>query len=133
MALDLEPLLRLTVHEANSPAGAVVNELKLRILNKDRMPIGQLEQAARCGRGDLYPQSLLGRQVYWTVVGEFGHGEEALFDEYGNLEPQRGSGQITPLLRVMESSMVRQAAWPLANVWSMDPCPFRASSGLRST
>ena len=91
---------RLTVHEANSPAGAVVNELKLRILNKDRMPIGQLERAARCGRGDLYPQSLLGRQVYWTVVGEFGHGEEALFDEYGNLEPQRGSGQITPLLRV---------------------------------
>ena len=37
---------RLTVHEANSPEGAIVNELKLRILNKDRMPIGQLERAA---------------------------------------------------------------------------------------
>ena len=92
--------LRLTVHEANSPEGAVVNELKLRILNKDRMPIGQLERAALAGRGDLYPQSLLGRQVYWTALGEYDRAEEALFDEYGNLEPRRGSAQITPLLRV---------------------------------
>jgi hypothetical protein len=91
---------RLTVHEASSPAGAVVNELKLRILNKDRMPIGQLERAALAGRGDLYPQSLLGRQVYWTALGEYDHAEEALFDEYGNLEPRRESAQITPLLRV---------------------------------
>jgi hypothetical protein len=91
---------RLTVHEASSPAGAVVNELKLRILNKDRMPIGRLERAASAGRGDLYPQSLLGRQVYWTALGEIGQEEEALFDEYGDLEPRRGAGQITPLLRL---------------------------------
>ena len=91
---------RLTVHEANSPEGAVVNELKLRILNKDRMPIGRLERAAMAGRGDLYPQSLLERQVYWTVLGEVDRPEEALFDEYGNLEPRRGSGQVTPLLRL---------------------------------
>ena len=91
---------RLTLHEANSPDGAIVNELKLRILNKDRMPIGQLERAALAGRGDLYPQSLLGRQVYWTALGDFDEAEEALFDEYGNLEPQRGSGQIMPLLRL---------------------------------
>ncbi len=91
---------RLTLHEANSPEGAIVQELKLRLLNKDRMPIGQLELAARAGRGELYPQSLLGRQVYWTALGEFDQAEEALFDEYGNLEPQRGSAQLTPLLRL---------------------------------
>jgi hypothetical protein len=91
---------RLTVHEASAPEGATVNELKLRILNKDRMPIGQLERAAAAGRGDLYPQSLLGRQVYWTVLGEFDRAGEALLDEYGNLEPQRGSPQITPLVRL---------------------------------
>ena len=91
---------RLTVHEASAPDGAIVDALKLRILNKDRMPIGQLERAALSGRGDLYPQSLLGRQVYWTAVGEFNQPEEALFDEYGNLEPQRGSGQTTPMLRL---------------------------------
>ncbi len=92
--------VRLTVHETSSPDGAVVNELKLRVLNKDRMPIGQLERGARAGRSDLYPQALLGHQVYWTVVGEIGHTEEALFDEYGNLEPKARAPQITPLLRL---------------------------------
>lgn len=92
--------VRLIVHETSSPDGAVVNELKLRVLNKDRMPIGQLERGARAGRGELYPQALLGRQVYWTVVGEADHTEEALFDEYGNLEPKARAPQITPLLRL---------------------------------
>ena len=91
---------RLTVHKANSPEGAIVSELKLRILNKDRMPIGQLERAALAGRGDLYPQSLLGRQVYWTAIGESSQAEEALFDEYGALEPRRNGPQIGPLLRL---------------------------------
>ena len=92
--------LRLTVHETSAPEGAIVNELKLRILNKDRMPIGQLERAAAAGRRDLYPQSLLGRQVYWTALGQYDEAEQALLDEYGNLEPQRGSPQITPLIRL---------------------------------
>jgi hypothetical protein len=91
---------RLTVHKASAPGGAVINELKLRILNKDRMPIGQLERAAQSGRSELYPQTLLGRQVYWTALGEFDQGEQALLDEYGDLEPRRGSPQITPLVRV---------------------------------
>jgi hypothetical protein len=91
---------RLTVHKASSPKGAVINELKLRILNKDRMPIGQLERAALASRGDLYPQSLLGRQVYWTALGGVDRAEEALFDEYANLEPRRGAPQIMPLLRL---------------------------------
>ena len=107
--------LRLTVHEASSPEGAVVNELKPRLLNKDRMPFGQFERAAQAGRGDLYPQSLLGRQVYWTVVGERQRPEEALFDEYGNLEPQAEAAQITPLLRLGGVLHGRPQAKPLAN------------------
>ena len=91
---------RLTVHEASSPKGAIINEIKLRLLNKDRMPIGQLERAARAGRAELYPQSLLDRQVFWTALGEFDREEDALFDEYGNLEPRRGVGQIMGLLRL---------------------------------
>jgi hypothetical protein len=66
------------------------------------MPIGRLERAALAGRGELYPQSLLGRQVYWTVLGTFEDEEEALFDEYGNLEPARGSPQLMPLLRLTD-------------------------------
>ncbi|WNV06139.1 discoidin domain-containing protein [Candidatus Methylospira mobilis] len=92
--------LRFTLHESSAPEGAVVNELKVRILNKDRMPIGRLERAAQAGRGELYPQALLNRQVYWTALGEVGHSNEALFDEYGNIEPRIGFGQLTPLLRI---------------------------------
>ena len=92
--------LRFTLHESSVPEGAVINELKVRILNKDRMPIGRLERAAQAGRGELYPQALLNRQVYWTALGEPGHANEALFDEYGNIEAQIGFGQLTPLLRI---------------------------------
>ncbi len=92
--------LRLTLPAASDPEGAVINELKPRVLNKDRMPIGHLERAAQAARPGLYPQSLLSRQVYWTVLGEMGSAEEALFDEYGNLEPRQGAGQLMPFLRV---------------------------------
>lgn len=131
---------RFTVHKASSPEGAIVNELKLRILNKDRMPIGRLERAALSGRGDLYPQSLLGRQVYWTVLGEFDQAEEALFDEYGNLEPQHGSGQITSLLRLggalygaPGSAAIRQSlvdgSLPIPTVtWSVLDVELRATA-----
>src|SRR5262249_20252532 len=44
--------------------------------------------------------ALRGRQVYWTALGEIGHTEAALCDEYGNLEAQQGCGQLTPFLRV---------------------------------
>jgi hypothetical protein len=132
--------LRFTVHEASSPEGAVVEELKLRVLNKDRMPIGQLERAAQAARSDLYPQALLGRQVYWTVLGEIDHAEDALFDEYGNLEPRLGSGQITPLLRLNGklhgapgASAITQAlvdgALPIPSVtWSMQEMELRATA-----
>lgn len=92
--------LRFNLHEASNPRGAVVEELMLRILNKDRMPIGRLERAAQAGNGELYPQSLLGRQVYWTALGDVDQDEQGLFDEYGDLEPRPGSGQLTPLLRL---------------------------------
>ncbi len=92
--------VRLTIHAASAEQGAIVNELKLRILNKDRMPIGALERAAAKARSDLYPQGLLERQVYWTALGEYDSAEQALIDEYGDLEPRRGSPQITPLVRL---------------------------------
>jgi hypothetical protein len=135
---------RLTVHKASAPGGTVVNELKLRILNKDRMPIGRLERAAQSGRGELYPQSLLGRQVYWTALGEFDQGEQALIDEYGDLEPRRGSPQITPLVRLggalhgapgCASVKQRLAAGslPIASVeWSAEGIELRTTAFARA-
>jgi len=135
---------RLTVHKASAPDGAVVNELKLRILNKDRMPIGRLERAAQSGRGELYPQSLLGRQVYWTALGEFDQGEQALIDEYGDLEPRRGSPQITPLVRLggalngapgcaSVSHELAEGSLPIASVvWSAQDMELRTTAFAHS-
>jgi len=135
---------RLTVHKASAPDGAVVNELKLRILNKDRMPIGRLERAAQSGRGELYPQSLLGRQVYWTALGEFDQGEQALLDEYGDLEPRRGSPQITPLVRLggalhgapgcaSVSHELAEGSLPIASVvWSAQDMELRTTAFAHS-
>jgi hypothetical protein len=131
---------RLTVLKASAPSGAVVNELKVRILNKDRMPIGQLERAAQAGRGELYPQSLLGRQVYWTALGAFDQGEQALLDEYGDLEPRRGSPQITPLIRcggalhgapscASVSHQLAEGSLPIASVvWSAQDMELRTTA-----
>ena len=135
---------RLTVHQASAPGGAVVNELKLRILNKDRMPIGQLERAAQSGRGELYPQSLLGRQVYWTALGAFDQGYQALLDEYGDLEPRRGSPQITPLMRLggvlhgapgcaSVSHELAEGSLPIASVvWSAQDMELRTTAFAHS-
>jgi len=135
---------RLTVQKASATDGAVVNELKLRILNKDRMPIGQLERAALAAHGDLYPQSLLGRQVYWTALGEFDQGEQALLDEYGDLEPRRGSPQITPLVRLdgalhgapgcaSVSHELAEGALPIASVvWSVRDIELRTTAFAHS-
>ena len=101
---------RLTVLKASAPGGAVIDELKLRVLNKDRMPIGEIGAGRAERRGDLYPQSLLGRQVYWTAVGGFDHEGEALFDEFGNLEPMRGSGQMRPSCASAASCTARPQA-----------------------
>lgn len=123
--------LRFTVHRASRPEGAEIEELKLRILNKDRMPIGRLERAAAAARAELYPQALLGRQVYWTVLGETGHPEEALFDEYGNLEPRFGSGQLTPLLRLDGSLHGAPGAGDLTHALAEGALPIPAVAWSR--
>lgn len=93
--------MRLTMHQANSPKGAEIQELKLRILNKDRMPIGQLERAASQSP-DFYPKNLQHQQVYWTALGTIDRPEEALFDEYGSIEAQAGFPQLMAMVRTAE-------------------------------
>ena len=73
-------------------------------------------------------------------MGESDQTEEALFDEYGNLEPQAGSAQITPLLRLggalhgaPASAAVSQSlvdgSLPIPSVaWSMLDVELRATA-----
>ena len=127
-------IFRLTVHEASSPEGAIVNELKLRILNKDRMPIGQLERAAQ--RWARRP------------ISAIASGSSSLLDRAGRARSSRGSAlrriwQSRAATRIRADHTSAPTGWRPAwcarkrgqfvNVSSMDPCPSRVSSGLRGT
>ncbi len=53
--------------------------------------------ARRTGTG-LYPKYLMGRQTYWTPVGTGEDVTQALFNEEGMVEVDRGTFSIEPLL-----------------------------------
>lgn len=53
---------------------------------------------ARRAAPGLYPKYLLGRQTYWTPVGTGDDVTQALFNEEGLVEVDRGSFSIEPLL-----------------------------------
>jgi len=56
------------------------------------------EMIARDAPAGIYPKYLLGQQTYWTVVGVDSDGKQALFNEDGTIEPQRGGYSIEPFL-----------------------------------
>lgn len=53
---------------------------------------------ARRARPGLHPKYLLGRQTYWTPVGTGEDSTQALFDEQGMVEVDKGSWSIEPYL-----------------------------------
>src|SRR5262249_33747765 len=56
------------------------------------------EAIARDGPVGMYPKYFYGRQTYWTVVGVDGDPHEALLNEEGMLEVDKGAFSIEPFL-----------------------------------
>jgi hypothetical protein len=56
------------------------------------------EAIARDGAVGMYPKYFYGRQTYWTVVGVDGDDKEALLNEEGMLEVDKGAFSIEPFL-----------------------------------
>jgi len=56
------------------------------------------EAIARDGPGGAYPKYFYGRQTYWTVVGLDDDDREALLNEEGMLEVDKGAFSIEPFL-----------------------------------
>jgi hypothetical protein len=56
------------------------------------------EAIARDGPVGMYPKYFCGRQTYWTVVGVDGGDREALLNEEGMLEVDKGAFSIEPFL-----------------------------------
>lgn len=58
------------------------------------------ESIARNARRGFYPRYFQGEQSYWTLVGVNGDGKQALFNQDGALEVDKGSFSIEPFLFV---------------------------------
>jgi hypothetical protein len=62
-------------------------------------PTRFLESVARESPRGSWPRSLVGEQLYWTVVGVDGGSEKGLLSEDGALETGRGAFSVEPFLR----------------------------------
>lgn len=90
--------LRLTLDAPRQPGAFALRELSLRGPDEPLTPLALYKLAARKAPRGHYPLQFLDEQVYWTLVGLPGDRREALFDEYGNLEPWQGAGMLAPYL-----------------------------------
>ncbi|MFH0880338.1 MAG: discoidin domain-containing protein, partial [Lentisphaerota bacterium] len=93
-----------------------IREISLRGPDEVVTPLALYQLAAEKARPGLYPDWLRRRQVYWTVLGLPDDSRESLFDEYGNLEPQKGGGSVMPyvfstgrLLSAFDAAAVTQS------------------------
>lgn len=74
-----------------------IREVRVRDVNFATTPNEYFAAVARESRVGLYPKYFLGKQVYWTVVGDANGGEkEALVDEYGAVEVDKQGFCIEP-------------------------------------
>ena len=104
--------LRLTVLPARDTAPAIT---RLRLLSPARVmtPMKRYEIAAARANRELFPASLHGQQVYWTVVGVPAAQQKTIFDEWGNVEAFKSAPLVQPIWR---DASGRAAAAPAAQI-----------------
>ena len=90
--------VRLELQAPTGSAPPAIREISFLDERERLTETGAYEIAARKAPPGHYPQWLVKRQTYWTIVGLPADTRESLFDEYGNLEPWRGSWSLTPYL-----------------------------------
>ncbi|MFH0952954.1 MAG: discoidin domain-containing protein [Verrucomicrobiota bacterium] len=88
--------LRLDLGAGVGQKAVEIREISIRGPDETATPLSLYQVAAEKMKPGSYPDQLLKRQVYWTVVGLPGDDRESLLDEYGNLEPRFGAPSIMP-------------------------------------
>jgi hypothetical protein len=92
--------LRLRMHESSRGQGYGVRALRVQPIEFSASPNRFFEHIARDERRGLFPKYFTGEQTYWTVVGVDGDEKEALLNEEGMIEVDRGSFSLEPFLWV---------------------------------
>lgn len=91
--------VRLQMDGSARGQGYVLRTIKVLPPDLSETPTRLLESAAREAPRGQWPRSLLGEQLYWTLVGVDGGKEKGLLSEDGALETGRGGFSLEPFLR----------------------------------
>lgn len=90
--------VRLVLRESMRGDGFGILSIEVQPHAFSRSPNDFFTAIARRSAAGLYPKYLLGRQTYWTPVGTGDDVTQALFNEEGMVEVDKGSFSIEPLL-----------------------------------
>jgi F5/8 type C domain/Bacterial alpha-L-rhamnosidase 6 hairpin glycosidase domain len=90
--------IRLQLERSSRGRGYGIVALAVKPVQFSASPNQFFEAIARDGPPGTYPKYLYGQQTYWTVVGVEGDDREALLNEEGMLEVDKGAFSIEPFL-----------------------------------
>ncbi len=90
--------LRLNLQRSSRGLGYGIGRVLLQSYEFSSSPNGFFEAVARDAPRGFYPRYFQGEQCYWTVVGVGGDSKEALLNQDGALEVDKGGFTIEPFL-----------------------------------
>ena len=94
--------VRIGLYESTSSKGFGIKLIGVKPFDFSRSINDFFQNIAREEPAGLYPKYLLGRQTYWTPVGTGDGDGQALFNEEGMVEVDKGSFSIEPFLYVRD-------------------------------
>ncbi|MBL8250714.1 MAG: hypothetical protein JNK31_03485, partial [Candidatus Competibacter sp.] len=92
--------LRLNLERSSRGRGYGIRRLQVQSYEFSTSINRFFETVARDVRRGLYPRYFQGEQSYWTLIGVSGDGKEALLNQDGALEVDKGGFSIEPFLLV---------------------------------
>jgi hypothetical protein len=93
--------LRLSLRKSSQGHGYGIREIEIKPVDFARNLNGFFQSVARSyGLKGRYPRYLYGEQAYWTAVGSLDNATQALLNEDGLLEVDKGGFSIEPFLYV---------------------------------
>jgi len=90
--------LRLHLEQSSRGQGYAIRTLTVKPLAFSASPNQFFEAIAADAPAGTYPKYFSGRQTYWTVIGANGDDKEALLNEEGMLEVDKGAFSVEPFL-----------------------------------
>jgi hypothetical protein len=90
--------IRLNLHRSAEGRGFAIRRIEVKPYDFSRTINHFFQNIAKEAKQGLYPKYLLGRQTYWTPVGTGETDTQALMNEEGMVEVDKGSFSIEPFV-----------------------------------